>query len=95
MFVDSKLDADRFNHDLFIGKWFRKPDSGGQSEEEIEYDLKRVDRDDDEAQSSDFEEWWGVEREGKSEEKWWSANDSHEDDDDQDDGGEMMPVFDI
>ena len=79
--MESKLLADQ-KQDLFIGKWFRKPDSTQPSEDEIEYDLKRVDRDDDEAQASDFEEWWGVEREGKTEESWWTGGDSHDDDDD-------------
>lgn len=26
LFVESKLDADRTNHDKFLGKWFRRPD---------------------------------------------------------------------
>lgn len=54
----------------FIGKWFRGgngpsiEDDGidGDVEDDIDYDLKKLNDDDLEGQTSDFEEWWGVER---------------------------------
>ena len=98
-FVDSNSHAPNKHYNLpelmgrdqFLGKWFQ----GGRGETDIEqeldkepeidYDLKN--NDDQEGQTSDFEEWWGVEREGKKE-----SSDSNSSDDD-DDGGEMMPIF--
>ena len=59
-------------------------------DEPIDYDLKKEADDLDlEGQTSDFEDWWGVEREGKNSQ----GSSSDHDDDDDDDGGEMMPVW--
>lgn len=54
----------------FIGKWFRggkgsdAEEAGidGDDGDDIDYDLKDTKDDDLEGQTSDFEEWWGVER---------------------------------
>ena len=77
----------------FIGKWF-----GNSKENQDQEQLKKESGEDQslnpsgeevEAQTSDFESWWGVERDGKK------NSSTSDDNDDDDDGGEMMPVFDI
>lgn len=64
-----------------------------ESGEKHDYDLQDADKQDLEDQSSDFEDWWGVEREGTQNQNAKTSSD--ENDDDDDDGGEMMPIFDI
>ena len=73
---------------MFIGKWLKglTGDIEPTQDRKIDYDLKKEDGD----QSEDFEDWWGVEREGKKDE---STSEENEDDDD-DNGGEMMPIID-
>ena len=71
---------------MFIGHLFGQNSDG---EERIDYDLKGNGEDGlvHDGESSDFEEWWGVERDnGKSSD--------HDSDDDEPSGGEMLPVFD-
>ena len=81
------------SRDMFLGNLFGKNSDGEDKidfEEKIDYDLKRNGEDGlHEAESSDFEEWWGVERDqGKS-------TDSHDSDDDEPHGGVQQPVFDF
>ena len=70
---------------MFLGNLFGQ--NNDDTEEKINYDLKGEEGLDD-GQSSDFEDWWGVERDnGKT-------SDDHDSDDDEPSGGEMLPVFD-
>ena len=72
---------------MFLGNLFGNNIDG--EEKIIDYDLKRNGEDGlHEGESSDFEDWWGVERDnGKT-------SDSHDSDDDEPSGGEMRPVLD-
>ena len=73
------------NRNMFLGNLFRE--NNDDTEEKINYDLKGDDGLH-EGESSDFEDWWGVERDtGKT-------SDDHDSDDDEPSGGEMLPVFD-
>eukprot|EP00356_Strombidium_inclinatum_P001982 CAMPEP_0170479356 /NCGR_PEP_ID=MMETSP0208-20121228/624_1 /TAXON_ID=197538 /ORGANISM="Strombidium inclinatum, Strain S3" /LENGTH=98 /DNA_ID=CAMNT_0010751733 /DNA_START=210 /DNA_END=506 /DNA_ORIENTATION=+ len=72
----------------FLGKWFRKDSDPEEGSEEIDYDLRDGNLNDGDAELSDFENWWGVERQG-------NERGMQSDDDDDADGGEMMPILDI
>jgi len=97
-FVDQKIITNQPHisdgRTAFIGKWFRGGSGETEEPQEVNYDLKG-EQDDDlwEGQSSDFEDFWGVEREGKRSDSDENRSSDREDDDD-DHGGEMMPVID-
>ena len=90
-----------FNKHEFMGKWFGAGKKSGDEnsdgeikERDIDYELKKENGEDDvENQSSDFEDFHGVERRGKKDESCTSSDEN--DDDDDEEGGEMMPVVDI
>ena len=85
------------DRNMFLGKLFghnrnNEVESEDQGSDGLDYELKR-EAGDDQGQSSDFEEWWGVEREGRGGPS--QTDDKNDTDDDDLDGGEMMPVFDF
>ena len=98
IFAEKYSNKDNFIMDKWFGNRGRNQEQKDSKEHEIDYDLRGENNEEGlEAggETSDFEDWWGVEREGHNDEHTSDENKDDDDDDDGPDGGEMMPIIDF